>query len=122
MNGAGGVLNYAFNHFADSPLDFYYHALAVMKLAPYEELLLNCEHPEITGSNDKMFYSMAKRGNELLLLVGNYYRANPETTIKLPFAKASVLDLNTKEKSTAGSEFKINVEPGKFNLYYIKGK
>ena len=122
MNGAGGVLNYAFNHFADSPLDFYYHALAVMKLAPYEELLLNCEHPEITGSNDKMFYSMAKRGNELLLLVGNYYRANPETTIKLPFAQASVLDLNTKEKSTAGSEFKINVEPGKFNLYYIKGK
>ncbi|MBO5924210.1 MAG: hypothetical protein J6Q81_06815, partial [Lentisphaeria bacterium] len=51
MNGAGGVLNYAFNHFADSPLDFYYHALAVMKLAPYEELLLKGEYPEVKGSN-----------------------------------------------------------------------
>ncbi len=122
MNGAGGVLNYAFNHFADSPLDFYYHALAVMKLAPYEELLIKGEYPEVKGSNDKMFYSMVKNGSEMLLLVGNYYKAAPETVVTLPVNKAEVLDLNTREKSTTGKDFKMSVEPGKFNLYYLKAE
>ena len=122
MNGAGGLLNYAFNHFADSPLDFYYHALAVMKLAPYEELLIKGEYPEIKGSNDKMFYSMVKAGSEMLLLVGNYYKAAPETVVTLPVKKAEVLDLNTRKKSVTNREFKMTVEPGKFNLYYLKAK
>jgi len=122
MNGAGGVLNYAFNHFADSPLDFYYHALAVMKLAPYEKLLIKGEYPEVKGSNGKMFYSMVKADNEMLLLVGNYYKAAPENVVTLPCSKAEVLDLNTGRKLTTGKEFKMNVEPGKFNLYYLKAK
>ena len=108
--------------YADSPLDFYYHALAVMKLAPYEELLIKGEYPEVKGSNDKMFYSMVKNGSEMLLLVGNYYKAAPETVVTLPVNKAEVLDLNTREKSTTGKEFKMSVEPGKFNLYYLKAE
>ena len=122
MNGSGGLLNYAFNHFADSPLDFYYHALAVMKLAPYEELLAGGEYLEITGSNDKQFYSMVKKGNELLLLVGNYYKADPATTVELPFAKAEVKDLNTGKVFNSGKSLNLNITPGGFGLYYVKSK
>ena len=93
-----------------------------MKLAPYEELLIKGEYPEIKGSNGKMFYSMVKAGGEMLLLVGNYYKADPETVVTLPVKKAEVLDLNTRKKSVTNREFKMTVEPGKFNLYYLKAK
>ena len=122
MNGAGGILNYAFNHFADSPLDFYYHALAVMKLAPYEELLEKGEYPEIKGSNDKQFYSMVKNGSEMLLLVGNYYKADPATTVELPYAKVQVKDLNSGKVFSSGKTLKLDVERGGFGLYYIQSK
>ena len=122
MNGAGGILNYAFGYFTDSPLDFYYHAQAIMKLAPYEELLAQGEYPDCKGTNDKMFYSMVKNGNEMLLLVGNYYKAAPATCVTLPYGKAEVLDLNTQKSFSTGKDFKFNVEPGKFSLFYIKQK
>ena len=122
MNGSGGILNYAFNHFADSPLDFYYHALAVMKLAPYEELLEKGEYSEIKGSNDKQFYSMVKNGGEMLLLVGNYYKADPATSVELPYDKVQVKDLNTGKVFSSGKTLKLNVERGGFGLYCIKSK
>ena len=121
MNGSCGILNYSFGYF-DTPLDFYYHALAVKKLAPYEELLLNGKFEDIAGTNEKMFYSMVQNGDEMLLLVGNYYKAAPATCVKLPYGKADVLDLNTGKRFAAGQDFKFDVEPGKFSLFYIKKK
>ena len=69
-----------------------------------------------------MFYSMVRNGSEMLLLVGNYYKADPKTVVTLPCSKAEVLDLNSGSKLTTGKAFEMNVEPGKFNLYYIKAK
>ena len=119
MNGAGGILYFQFSYFADSPLDFYYHALAVMKLAPYEDLLINGEYSEVRDRTGKMLCSMVRRGNELLLLAGNYLRAEPSTAVMLPFCKAKVLDLNTGKSFAAGREFKFRVDPGKFGLFHI---
>ncbi len=121
MNGSCGILNYSFGYF-DTPLDFYYHALAVKKLAPYEEILLNGKFIDIEGSNKKMFYSMVQKDDEMLLLVGNYFKEAPATMVTLPYSKAEVLDLNTQKSFTASSKFNFNVEPGKFSLFYIKKK
>ena len=66
-----------------------------------------------------MFYSAVRRGNEMLLLVGNYYKASPATCVTLPFGKAKVLDLNTGKSFSAPKEFRFEVEPGKFSLFYI---
>ena len=121
MNGSCGILNYSFGYF-DTPLDFYYHALAIKKLAPYEEILLNGKFIDIEGSNKKMFYSMVQKDDEMLLLVGNYFKEAPATMVTLPYSKAEVLDLNTQKSFTASSKFKFNVEPGKFSLFYIKKK
>ena len=65
---------------------------------------------------------MVKNGSEMLLLVGNYYKAAPETVVTLPCNNAEVLDLNTRKKFSTGKEFKMNVELGKFNLYYLQSK
>ncbi len=121
MNGANGILNFSFGYF-DTPLDFYYHALAVRKLAPYEEILLNGKFIDMTGTNSKMFYSMVQKGDEMLLLVGNYFKEAPATMVTLPYSKAEVLDLNTRKKFTADKNFKFNVEPGKFSLFHIRKK
>ncbi len=122
MNGAGGTLNFQFRYFTDSPLDFYYHALAVMKLAPYEDLLINGEYSGIESGNDKMLYSMVRRGDEMLLLAGNYFKAAPETVVTLPYGEAEVLDLNTRKSFSASRNFRFNVEPGRFRLFFIKAK
>ena len=121
MNGSCGILNYSFGYF-DTPLDFYYHALAIKKLAPYEEILLNGKFIDIEGSNKKMFYSMVQKDDEMLLLVGNYFKEAPATMVTLPYSKAEVLDLNTQKSFTASREFKFNVEAGKFSLFYIRKK
>jgi hypothetical protein len=121
MNGSCGILNYSFGYF-DTPLDFYYHALAIKKLAPYEEILLNGKFIDIEGTNKKMFYSMVQKDDEMLLLVGNYFKEAPATMVTLPYSKAEVLDLNTQKSFTTSQEFKFNVEAGKFSLFYIKKK
>ena len=69
-----------------------------------------------------MFYSMVHNGDEMLLLVGNYFKEAPATMVTLPYSKAEVLDLNTQKSFTASSKFKFNVEPGKFSLFYIRKK
>ena len=122
MNGAGGILYFQFSYFADSPLDFYYHALAVMKLAPYEDLLINGEYSEVRDRTGKMLCSVVRRGNEMLLLAGNYLKAEPSTAVTLPFGKAKGLDLNTGKSFSADREFEFRVEPGRFALFHITEK
>ena len=122
MNGAGGILYFQYAYFADSPLDFYYHAMAVMKLAPYEDLLTHGEYAEVKDRTGKMLCSMVRRGNELLLLAGNYFKTQPSTSIMLPFEKAEVLDLNIRKRFASNREFEFDVKPGEFGLFYIKAR
>lgn len=122
MNGAGGILYFQYAYFADSPLDFYYHAMAVMKLAPYEDLLTCGEYSQVRDRTGKMLCSLVRRGNEMLLLAGNYFKTQPKTAVTLPFEKAEVLDLNTRKRFAANRDFEFNVKPGKFGLFYIKAR
>jgi len=65
---------------------------------------------------------MVQKDDEMLLLVGNYFKEAPATMVTLPYSQAEVLDLNTQKSFTASREFKFNVEAGKFSLFYIKKK
>ena len=120
LNGAGGIWYYSFGDFADSPLDFYYHARAIAKLAPHEELLIHGKYGEIAGSNAGMFYSSVSDGKEALILMGNYFRADPATSVKLPFdTVASVRDLDTGKLLPPSKELSLQVPPGKFRLLHV---
>ena len=120
LNGAGGIWYYCFGDFADSPLDFWYHARAVAKLAPFEDLLIRGKYGQIAGSNPKMFYSSVSDEKEALILIGNYYRADPETTVELPFGTAgSVRDLDTGKTLPASKKLTLNVPPGGFRLLHV---
>lgn len=122
LNGAGGIWYFAYTHFADSPLDFFYHARAISKLAPFEDLLIHGEYGKITGSNTELFYSSVSDEKEALLLLGNYHRTAPETTVILPFSKVkSVRDLDTGKLLSAEKEQKLQVPRGKFVLLHITG-
>lgn len=123
LNGASGITYYCFRDFTDSPHDFYYHAKALAMLRPHEDLIMDGEVIEPTGANELMFYSAIKNNQEMLLLVGNYYKADENTTVALPWNKlASVTDLQTKKKVRAKTNFNFKVPKGGFRLFHIKGK
>jgi len=120
LNGSRGIWYYSFGDFADSPLDFYYHARAIAKLAPHEELLIRGKYGEIAGSNSRMFYSSVSDEKEALILIGNYFRANPATSVNLPFdTVGSVRDLDTGKLLPASKELTLEVQPGKFRLLHV---
>ena len=120
INGAGGITYFDFNRF-DTPLDFYYHAKAMEAVQDHEDLIVDGIPQDITGSNKTMLYSITVKGNEAILLVGNYDRANPETTIKLPFAPTVMKDLREKKNlKPQGSTLKLSVPRGGIRLIYLK--
>ncbi|OGV52104.1 MAG: hypothetical protein A2017_10720 [Lentisphaerae bacterium GWF2_44_16] len=124
MNGACGILYYCYTDF-DTPMDFYYHSKALAEIAPYEDLLLDGEKRfDLIGSNKNFTYSATKKGNEMLLLIGNYKRdPNGETEINLPFRSISeIRDLrNNKKIMNSGNIFKANIPKDEIGFYYIKG-
>ena len=123
LNGAGGIWYYSFGDFADSPLDFYYHARAIAKLAPYEELLIHGKYGEITGSNPHMFYSSVSDGKEALILIGNYFRTDPSASVQLPFSKvSSVKDLDTGKQFPSSKRLDLQIPQGKFLLLHVTGE
>ena len=120
MNGASGITYYKIENFYDSPLDFYYHAKALAEIRPYEDLVMDGVPTEITGSNAELTYSMLLKGNELLLMVGNYRGATPATTVKLPFKAKEVLDLREgKPVSATGETIAFDVPKNEIRLFYI---
>jgi hypothetical protein len=122
LNGAEGITYYHFPDF-DTPMDYYYHAKALKTLAPLEDLIMDGKVLEPTGSNKKLYYSGVKKGNEMLLLVGNYNKAESETIVNLPFSSVNrVCDLLTSKKITSAKKLKLNVPKGKIRLLHIKGK
>lgn len=112
---------YCFGDFTDSPLDFFYHAKALAKLRPYEDLIVEGDVLETEGSNPELTYSAIKRGSELLLLVGNYGNADPRTSYQIPFPKVSqAKDLRSGERVDLGSQFTFDVPKGGIRLFYVR--
>jgi hypothetical protein len=124
MNGAGGVQYFAYQSF-ESPLDYYYVASALKKIAPYETLLMEGKLLDIAGSDKSLVYTFRKHNNDMLLLVGNYGKlSESETTIELPAGNISkIIDLNQKKDiPVTGNTLKIKIKPDDFTFYYIQYK
>lgn len=120
VNGAGGITYFDFNSF-DTPLDFYYHAKALAALQDHEDLIVDGVPQDITGSNKKLVYSITVKDNEAILLVGNYDRATPETTISLPFVPTVIKDLReNKSLAPSGKTLNLNVPRSDVRLIYLK--
>jgi hypothetical protein len=121
LNGAGGITYYNFSDF-DTPLDFYYQAKALAEIAPYENLIVDGKVLEPTGSNKQLSYSGVRKGNEMLLLIGNYKKTVPETTIQLPFRKITeIKDLRSSNLIPLNNKLILNVPKAGIRLIYIKG-
>ena len=122
LNGACGITYYCYTDF-DTPLDFYYHAKALAEIAPYEDLIMDGEILEPSGSNQQLTYSGIKRGNEMLLLVGNYRNAPGNTAYTAPFANVTqIKDLRSGKVLPAANPIKLDVPEGGIMLLYITGK
>jgi hypothetical protein len=122
LNGGMGITYYWYGDF-DNPLEFYYHAKALKEIAPYETIITDGEVLEPTGSNKMLTYSGVKKGNQMLLLVGNYQGGKPATVIKLPFSSVGqIKNLQTGKTVKAQNPLKLTVPSGKIRLLYIKGK
>ncbi|OGV47897.1 MAG: hypothetical protein A2017_02290 [Lentisphaerae bacterium GWF2_44_16] len=124
LNSACGFGYYWYGDF-DTPMDFYYHSKALSEIAAYEDIIMDGKvMPELEGSNKNLIYSAVKKGNEMLLLVGNYKRsANGETEIKLPFKNiVEIKDLRDNGKIiNSGKIFKTDILKDEIGFYYIKG-
>ena len=124
MNGAGGLQYFQYNSF-ESPLDYYYHASALKKIAPYEEFLMKAKLVELTGSNHDLLYTARRDGNDLLLLVGNYGKMTAvETVIELPpGAIDAFTDINQNAKiDVKGNTLTAQIKPDDFALYHVRYK
>ncbi len=122
LNGGKGITYYWYGDF-DNPLEFYYHARALKEIAPYESIIVKGEVLEPAGSNKLLTYSGVKKGNEMLLLIGNYQGGKPETEIKLPFKSVEkITDLQTGKSVPTSNLLKLDVPSSKIRLLYIKGK
>ncbi|MFA7231298.1 MAG: hypothetical protein WC071_08495 [Victivallaceae bacterium] len=122
FNGANGITYYCFTDF-DTPLDFYYHAKALAEIAPYEDLIMDGEVLEPTGTNKQLTYSGIKKGNEMLLLVGNYAKAPEATVYQTPFSKVlEIKDLRSGKKLNPVTDINLEVPKSDIRLLYIKGK
>ena len=120
LNGAGGFTYYAYWDF-DNPLEYAAMANALRMIAPYEDLVMDGELVEIPV--DGVNTSAIRKGNEMLLLVGNYRKPDMKVTVKLPFKKVETIkDLRNGEKFKAGTTLQLNVPRSDIRLLYIKGK
>jgi hypothetical protein len=122
LNGACGITYYCYADF-DTPMDFYHHAKALAEIAPYEDLIMDGEILEPTGTNKQLSYSGIRKGNEMLLLIGNYQNAPGDTSFTAPFTELSqIRDLLTGNALSAANPIKLDVPKEGIMLLYIAGK
>lgn len=120
LNGAGGMTYYAYWDF-DTPREYAALAKALRMIAPYEDLLMDGELVEIPVKG--VDTSAIRKGNEMLLLVGNYRRPDMNVSIRLPFKKVeAITDLRDGEKFKAADTIKLNVKRSSIRLLYVRGK
>ena len=119
LNGAGGMTYYAYWDF-DTPLEYAALAKALRMIAPYENLIMDGKLVEIKVNG--VDTSAICKGNEMLLLVGNYRRPDMKVPIKLPFKKVtSITDLRDGEKIAPANSIKLNVPRSSIRLLHVKG-
>lgn len=122
LNGASGITYYCYADF-DTPLDFYYHAKALSEIAPYEDLIMDGEVLEPTGTNEQLYYSGIKKDNEMLLLIGNYRNAPGDTIYKAPFTTVTqIKDLRSGKALPVADTIILNVPKDGIILLHIQGK
>ncbi len=123
LNGSRGITYFAYSDFAQAPLGYYYHAKALAAIRPYEDLIMDGDVLELSGSNKEMLYSGIRRGQEMLLLVGNYLNASETTLIKTPFSAIdAVKDIRDNKPVTVKNGFvELDVPKSDLRLLYIKG-
>ena len=120
LNGAGGFTYFAYWDF-DNALDYAAMAKALRAIAPYENLIMDGELVEIPV--DGVNTSAIRKGNEMLLLVGNYRRAGMNVSVSLPFSKVEeIKDLRNGENFKPGKSIKLSVPRSDIRLLYVKGK
>ena len=120
LNGACGITYFKFTNF-DTPEDFYYHAAALAKLRPYEDLIAAGKPVTVNAVPAGIKTSALQNENDLLLLLGNYDGVEPQVRVTLPAPAAKMVDCNTgKTLKADGKTLNVNVPAGKFRLIYIK--
>jgi hypothetical protein len=73
------------------------------------------------GDNKDMTYTLLQKGNEALLLVGNYKGAPPKVTFPLPFKPKAIVDARSgKPIKPKGRKFTFDVPKNDVRLFYIK--
>ena len=120
LNGGGGFTYYAYWDF-DNALDYAHMANALRMIAPYEDLIMDGELVEIKVNG--VDTSAIRKGNEMLLLVGNYRQPDMNVTVALPFNKVEVIkDLRNGETFKPAKSIKLSVPRSDIRLLYVKGK
>ena len=123
LNGSCGITYFNYNDLAKAPLGYYYHVKALAAIRPYEDLIMDGDVLDLSGSNKEMLYSGIRRGREMLLLVGNYMNAPETTLVKTPFSAIdSVKDIRDNKPVTfKGGSVELNAPKSDLRLLYIKG-
>ena len=122
LNGACGITYCHFWDF-DTPMDFYYHAKALAEIAPYEDLIVEGDVLDITGTNKQLTYSAIRNKNEMLLLVGNYTKTKQtETRLVLPFKNCVIKDLRENKLVEHDNPLILKVPSDDVRFLYIKSK
>ncbi len=120
MNGAGGFTYYAFWDF-DTPREYAAMAKALRMIAPYEDLIMDGELVDIAAEGVDV--SAIRKGNEMLLLVGNYRQPDTNVTLNLPFKKVNaIIDLRNGGVFKPGTTLKLDVPRSDIRLLHIKGR
>ncbi len=116
LNGARGITYYRYDDM--DPMDFYYHAQALKRLAPYEALLSNGRLLKVENDNARMRTSAFGDDRQALLLVGNYVgAAQTQTRLALPERTvAKVRDVVSGEELNAKALNQLEVPPGQHRL------
>jgi hypothetical protein len=118
LNGSIGLTYYWSGDF-DTPLEFYYHARPLAVLRPYENLLVNGNVLEPTGSNAALYYSGIGRKGEMLLLVGNYDMASEPTIAEVSPKLSRAVDLISGEKiKIVKGKLKLDVPKDGYRIVY----
>jgi len=120
LNGARGVTYFALRDF--EPLDFYYHAQALHKLAPYQDLLKTGKPISYQGDNKTLYYTGYASKSEAFILVGNYGGSTKtHVDLPIPIKNASIARIVDGAALTPKNNcISVDVPAGEFRLIYWK--
>jgi len=118
LNGSGGVQFFSYRSF-ESPLDYYYLALAVKQIAPFEDLLMEGSLDfDFSGTNKNLLYTRRDWKGKSLILIGNYEAySEAETTLPL---KGKVTDLISGKKQAASGSFQVKIPADDYLLLLVE--